>query len=141
MNNTNVSPRPIVLVSGADTATGLMAAKALFNAQCDVWGVTDKPMQPCAKSRRWQRLITVGDEATRLREIVAIATEAKDLSGQKPFIVFSQDDWVMWCDKYRDTLLDHIDFILPCSKVLTTMMDKNSLPSLGFGPFNCGARI
>lgn len=126
MNKPTVNTRPVVIVSGADCATGLTAARALASIACDVWGLASDITAPCAHSRQWQRVFKVSTKECWLSELRSISQVAFSIAGVKPLLILSQDDWVLWADSHRQSLVAHIDIIIPDSGVLHTMMDKTA---------------
>lgn len=116
---------PIVIISGADTATGLTTARSLRSAGYTVWGLVENNNSACSKSNNWHEIHFVSnDELNRLSGLLKILESAKEITKIKPLLLFSSDDWVLWADSVRYQLGVVADLILPSSDDLSVLMDK-----------------
>lgn len=115
---------PVVVITGADTATGLLTARSLSNLDCCVWGLALDVSAPCAQSKHWNKIIAV--KLFDSHTLKNVGLNALAASGKKPLIIFSQDDWVIWFSRERALFSDIFDFILPDDRIVNQMMDKTS---------------
>lgn len=119
--------RPIVIVTGADTLTGLSAARSLRDYPVSCWGLVEHPEAPASHSRYWARLETSrDDEAGRVGQLVELGRLAIKESGCKPLLVLSQDEWVIRASKHRDRMVETLRIVLPEHDDVMRLMDKTA---------------
>jgi len=117
--------QPIVVITGADTPTGLTTVRSLRGHPVECWGVAEEINAASCKSRYW-RLIEIlqGSPADQVRCLVELGCKAFRKSGKKPLLLFSQDEWVLRASYHRDMLNEAFTMVIPDHQRLVRLMDK-----------------
>jgi len=117
--------KPIVIITGADTPTGLTTVRSLRDHPVVCWGVAEDRDSACCSSRYWSHIeILAGVPAEQVNSLIVLGHRALRQSGQKPLLLFSQDEWVLRASEYRETLRECFSLIIPDHQNLVTLMDK-----------------
>ena len=121
-----IMTKPIVVITGADTPTGLTTVRSLRDYPVEVWGVAENQNSACCKSRYWSYIETLdSNPEEQFRVLVELGHRAFKKSGQKPLLLFSQDEWVLRASECRESLCDTFMVILPDHKNVVKLMDKS----------------
>ena len=119
--------RPVVIITGADTLTGLTAVRSLCEYPVSCWGLVDSPEAPACDSRYWSHIeLLRGGESDRVSQLIELGRSAMQESDCKPLLVLSQDEWVIRASRYRDRLAETLQFVLPEHDDLMRLMDKTA---------------
>ena len=115
--------KPVVIITGADTATGLATVRALQKVQVKRIGVLQDAEAAAACSRYWDSLVTVTGTADRqFSELISLAEAGQFPS--KTVLLFSQDSHVLAAWEKQSELLKHFIMPLPERESGALMMDK-----------------
>lgn len=121
MNN---SPSIVVVVTRADSVTGMMTGRALKRTRAlriRLVGLYRNPRSHFCKSRVWDRLVPVGDtEDGFLESLLRLASS----SSTKIVLLPSQDSDVKVISDHRHELSKHFAFVLPPAETVNLFMDK-----------------
>ena len=117
--------KPIVIITGADTPTGLTTVRSLREHPVECWGVAEDRKSASCSSRYWSHMeILHGFPEEQVRSLIELGRKALRQSGQKPLLLFSQDEWVLRANDNRDALSEYFRMVIPDHKNLLTLMDK-----------------
>ncbi len=117
--------RHTVIITGADTPTGLTTARALQKLPVRRIGVTARPGAPACHSRVWDELVqTEADAHEQLATLRALA-ESRNFQ-EKPVLLFSQDDLVQAASTHRTDLQAFFHLPLPDADATDRMLDKTA---------------
>ncbi len=117
--------KPIVIITGADTPTGLTTVRSLRDHSVECWGVVADRSAACCQSRYWTQIeVITGDPAGQIRSLAELGSMAMKRSGQKPLLLFSQDEWVLRASENRELLSECFRMVLPERGDLMRLMDK-----------------
>lgn len=115
--------KPIVVITGADTITGLITARSLRGLDVEIWGVVSNMDAPACKSRYWNRHYAIG-ELAYLEKIIEIGKEILEDSANKAVLLASQDEVVISISRNISAIEKYFKIIYPDKKYLELMMDK-----------------
>ncbi len=119
--------RPVVIITGADTPTGLTAARSLRDYPVNCWGIVDYPEAPACHSRYWAHIETShGSETDRVDQLIGLGRRAMQESGSKPLLVLSQDEWVIRASLHRVRIAEALQVVLPEHDDVMRLMDKTA---------------
>lgn len=119
--------QPVVIITGADTLTGLTAVRSLRDYPVSCWGLVESPEAPASISRYWTHIETLrGGEADRISQLIELGRRAMHESDCKPLLVLSQDEWVIRASRHRDRLIETLQFVLPKHDDVMRLMDKTA---------------
>jgi len=112
-----------VIVTGADTPTGLTTVRALRGLPVEVVGVLQEPGAAAAQSCYWSRTICIPGEALeQLGELVDRAKVGE--FGDRCVLLFTQDSHVMAALEWLEVLREYFIVPLPARENGEIMMDK-----------------
>lgn len=112
-----------MVITGADTPTGLSSARALRGMGIDVLGVTTRRSAPACQSTIWTRIIEVlGNARAQLDQLVSLV-EGCELPRQS-ILLFSQDTHVIEASASLDDLRRYFIVPIPAADVVERLMDK-----------------
>jgi D-aspartate ligase len=118
-----MSDFPCVIITGADTPTGLSTARALRSLPVTVYGIFQYRAAPSIQSKHWDRLLHVpGSPDEQLDTLIKKAEEA-EFSG-RPLLLFSQDSHVISAWARLEELERHFIVPIPPQMEGEIMMDK-----------------
>ncbi|MEX0729849.1 MAG: hypothetical protein WED00_11530 [Aquisalimonadaceae bacterium] len=112
-----------VVVTGADTPTGLTTARALRDLPVTIWGLTTTPSAPCCRSNVWARIVLVDADADKQIDKL-LTLDFQTPADKKPLLFLSQDDLVAAASRRRDELARLYTFTLPSPDATNLMLDK-----------------
>lgn len=117
------APVATVIITGADTPTGLTTARALRGMALDILGITSRPSTPACQARVWSRIVEIqGDANAQLDRLIELA-ERGELPIQA-ILFFSQDTHVIEASKRLEKLRRYFNVPLPTADVVERLMDK-----------------
>lgn len=114
--------RLLVIITGADTPTGLTTVRSLDGVPVELWGVCSSSASQFCCSKLWHRLLVA--EADPDKQLDLIEREVRAWKGEKPVLLFSQDDLVIAASRRRDTLGHLVRMPLPDAEATDLLMDK-----------------
>lgn len=118
-----MSELPYVIITGADTPTGLTTARALRGLPVKVYGIFQNREAPSIQSRHWDRLLFLPGSSDKQLDTLLEQAREGEFPG-RPLLLFSQDSHVIsaWAR------LEELDryFIVPIPPQMEgeIMMDK-----------------
>jgi D-aspartate ligase len=114
-----------VIITGADTPTGLTTARALKGMGLSLVGVAADPQAPCCLSNIWDQIIPVTlDPEVQAQELLALGRSLVDEIGVKPLLLFSQDSMVIEASRLQTSFEACFNFVLPARSAMSRLMDK-----------------
>jgi len=116
-------PPARVVITGADTITGLNTARALRDLHVQVTGIANDLAAPACRSRYWHELQAAG-EADYPDVLLAIGRRYRDEHGQKPVLLVTQDALVIEVTRRRAAFERYFRMLMPTQVVTDTLMDK-----------------
>jgi predicted ATP-grasp superfamily ATP-dependent carboligase len=111
-----------VVITGADSATGLGTARALRGVDAEIIGLYKNRQSRYCKSNRWDRLVPVEDGSVECYYDTLISLGK---SNQGKAILFpTQDGVVELVSNMRDSLYEYYNFVFPEKDIVDMLMDK-----------------
>tara|TARA_R110000850_G_scaffold264954_2_gene394290 strand:- start:7378 stop:8568 length:1191 start_codon:yes stop_codon:yes gene_type:complete len=118
-----MSEFPCVIITGADTPTGLTTARALRGLPVTVNGIFQNAEAPSIQSRHWDRLLHLpGSSDEQLDTLIKMA-EGEEFPG-RPLLLFSQDGHVISAWARLEELDRYFTVPIPPQGEGEIMMDK-----------------
>lgn len=115
----------LVIVTGADTPTGLSTARAIRRTGVATLGVIEDDSAPAAASRCWAgRLRVSGSPDEQLKQLICWGKNQS--FKHRPVLLFSQDSHVQAAWRLEDELSQYFQVPLPVREKGELMMDKTS---------------
>ncbi|SNC74364.1 hypothetical protein SAMN04487881_2261 [Marinobacter sp. es.048] len=118
-----MSEFPCVIITGADTPTGLMTARALKGLPVTVNGIFQERGAPSIKSMHWDRLVYLPGSPEEQLDALIKKAEAAEFPG-RPILLFSQDSHVISAWARLEELDRYFIVPIPPQKEGEIMMDK-----------------
>jgi predicted ATP-grasp superfamily ATP-dependent carboligase len=111
-----------VVITGADSATGLGTARALRGVDAEIIGFYRNRESRFCKSNLWDRLVRVDDGSV---ECYYDSLLSLGKSNQGKAVLFpTQDGVVELVSNMRDSLYEHYNFVFPEKNIVDMLMDK-----------------
>ncbi|MCL7945682.1 hypothetical protein [Marinobacter sp. ATCH36] len=118
-----MSEIPCVIITGADTPTGLTTARALRGIPVTVNGICQNIDAPSIQSNHWDRVLHLpGSSDEQLEKLIKMA-ESAEFSG-RPLLLFSQDSHVISAWARLEELERYFTVPVPPQLEGEIMMDK-----------------
>lgn len=115
--------RPTVVITGADTPTGLTTARALNGLRVEVIGVAADLSAATCQSVVWDKILCVnGNASKQVEELLVLGNDISNPS--KTVLLFSQDTHVIEAGLRLDALKKYFIVPLPDFDVIDLFMDK-----------------
>lgn len=118
-----MSECPCVIITGADTATGLTTARALIGLPVSVIGIFQQADAPSLQSKHWDRLLYLPGSPDQQIDILLEKAEGDEFPG-RPLLLFSQDSHVISAWARLEKLDRYFTVPIPPQMEGEIMMDK-----------------
>lgn len=122
--------RPRVVITGADTITGLITARSLRGMNLSICGLVLNLNAPACKSRYWNRLFEVGSNGY-YEDLIKIGRQNLTKTGNKSILLVSQDEIVIIVSERRSVIEKYYNINFPDKESVNLMMDKTSFHTWG----------
>ena len=115
------SERPVAIVVGLDSITGLQTARLLARRGIPVWAITNTMSHFAAHTRVCQKILQADTASENLIELLENIADRFSL---KPVLYPCSDNSVLQISRNRVRLEDHYHFALPSHEAVTMLMSK-----------------
>ena len=118
-----MSGRRTVVITGAETPTGLTTARALKGMDIDIVGLTSNSSAPACRSSAWTRIISSNGNATEQLEYLVVLVKTGKLPSRS-ILLFSQDTHVTEASGQLEYLQAFFIVPIPSADIVEKLMDK-----------------